>query len=361
MGRLSFPTDVLLEITYRCNYNCMHCLVPDESRKGTDKEELTTEEIKRLLDELSEMKTFRLSVSGGEPTLRKDLLQVIAYAAEQGLWTTFVTNGSLIDENFVQKADKSGLNEIHISLDGKTPHIHNTFRGVENAHTHAVRSITLFKEHSTVPVIVTAVASQYTIAEIKPLYHFAKEELKADGFRVDFFTPVGHGKENIDQLMLTPGQYAEIYTWLYQLEKENADSNFLVYRMKFFDFVFEGESRSLDVLDTLMKRGTPTCEAGAMRCCISPTGDVYPCSYYNEDNLRIGTLKEKSLKEVWDSPMLEQFCRLHSFTGECVECSYKHLCFGGCRGRAYNFTGGMYQPDPYCPRFWPEKVREVER
>ncbi|MBU7026230.1 MAG: radical SAM protein [Theionarchaea archaeon] len=356
MGRLNFPIDVLLEITFRCNYGCMHCLVPDELRKGAkEKEELTTEEIERLIDELSEMMAFRLSVSGGEPTLRKDLLHVVAYAVEKGLWTTFVTNGSLIDKNFVQRAEKSGINEIHISLDGKTPSVHDTFRGAQGAYTKAVRSITLFKEHSTIPVIVTAVASKYNYEEIKPLYHCAREELKADGFRVDFFTPVGHGESNIDQLMLTPAQYANLYTWLYELEKKEYDagSNFKVYRMKFFDFIVEGENQAMDILDTLMMRGTPVCEAGVMRCCISPTGEVYPCSYYNENAFRVGTVKEKSLKEIWGSPVLEQFGSHHSFTGECVDCFYRELCYGGCRGRAYH-AAGMYEPDPYCPRFWPK-------
>lgn len=362
MNRLSSPMDVVLEITYRCNYNCMHCRVPDGLKRGitadTGTEELTLEEIKTLLDELSEMDVFRFTVSGGEPTLREDLPEIIAYAGKKRFWTLFATNGSLITKDFARKIEESGLSEIHVGLDGATPSTHDTFRGQKGAHNCAVKAVTLLKEYTTIPVIVTTAASKFNYTEIKPLYTFVREELKADGFRIDFFTPAGHGKDFMKNLMLTPEQYAALYVWLYNLEKEE-QTNFKISRTKIFDFAIEGKN-SDSVMDNLRNRGAPACSAAATQCRISPGGDVFPCLYFNDSQFCAGNIRKTSLKEIWKSPVFESLCTL-CFKGVCADCHYRNLCFGGCRGRAYSVAGELDGPDPYCPYSWPkESFSEVD-
>ena len=354
--------DLTFEITYRCNFNCMHCLVPDDVRIGADKKkELTTYEIKQLIDEMSKIKVFRFSISGGEPLLREDLSEILLYAANHDLWVTFVTNSYFITKKFIDKINRADIAEIHLSLDGAYEQTHDKFRGKKGAYNRVLKAVNLIKKNTSIPIIITSVASKYNYNEIKKIYELSKEKLKVDGFRVDFFTPSGHGLKFFKQLMLSPDEYMYIYSWLYNLEKyeKEMNSNFKIYRYKFYDFLYNKNLTStqnikfIDLLDYFKERGKPACEAGITRCAMTPYGDIIPCTYFNEPKFYGGNIRNNTLKEIWNnSEILKQFRNIDDFGETCKKCINKSYCFGGCRGAAYNFSNNITAPDPYCPIHW---------
>ncbi|MDD5441657.1 MAG: radical SAM protein, partial [Candidatus Omnitrophica bacterium] len=120
-----FPLKVLFELTYKCNFNCVHCY----NVKGTKKKELTTDEVKKILMELVQEGCFHVGFTGGEPFMRKDIFEILDFAKNLGLRITVLTNGYLIDRKAADKIVKLGvnLNKIDISFLGAD---RKTFEGI---------------------------------------------------------------------------------------------------------------------------------------------------------------------------------------------------------------------------------------
>ena len=123
--RLKFPLKIEFEITSSCNLKCKHCML-----NLRDKRELDSQKIKRLIDEWIHNGLLELQLTGGEPLLRSDLLDIIEYARSRGLKVLLSTNGMLITDKFAEKFGKLGA-FIEISLDGSNKEVHNKIRNSE--------------------------------------------------------------------------------------------------------------------------------------------------------------------------------------------------------------------------------------
>jgi len=136
---LVYPANVYLSLTNRCNLNCKMC---DVRKLSPPKKELTTDEIKKILDEV---KTWNgdqiILLTGGEPFIRKDIFDIIHYSVSLGLRTEVVTNGTLIDKKTAERIMDSGLNMIAVSLDSTKPTIHDEMRGIDGAFKGSVKGI----------------------------------------------------------------------------------------------------------------------------------------------------------------------------------------------------------------------------
>jgi MoaA/NifB/PqqE/SkfB family radical SAM enzyme len=121
------PEHVYFSLTNRCNLRCEMC---DISRVSSRKEdELTTEEVKKIILQIKDLGVRHLIFSGGEPLLRDDLLEVIGYAISSGIkMVDIITNGTLLNEEAVGKLGRAGLNHITVSLDG-LKEVNNSIRG----------------------------------------------------------------------------------------------------------------------------------------------------------------------------------------------------------------------------------------
>jgi len=111
----SFPLRVMFELTYRCNFKCRHCYVP-ESYKKKVKQELGTKEVFSILDQLADIGCFYLGFTGGEPFLRDDIFDILWYAKKKGFQLIIYTNGSLIDEDRAQELKRLNPNKVDITI-----------------------------------------------------------------------------------------------------------------------------------------------------------------------------------------------------------------------------------------------------
>lgn len=120
MELVSAPVRFVIDITYRCNMHCTHCHAKaGEVAPRLLENELTTTEVTDLLKELDEMKVFDITITGGEPILRSDLIEIIRYSRNLNFSTlTLITNGSLVSEETAKSLLHAGLNQIRVSLDG---------------------------------------------------------------------------------------------------------------------------------------------------------------------------------------------------------------------------------------------------
>lgn len=128
MARVLPPALVSYAITRLCNLRCPHCY--SDSIETPHPNELSTEEAKRLINEIAETGARLIIFDGGEPTMRADLIELIRHARDVGLRPLLGTNATIITEKFAKKLKEAGLKQVAISLDGANPKTHNDFRGV---------------------------------------------------------------------------------------------------------------------------------------------------------------------------------------------------------------------------------------
>jgi len=133
---------VLWEITNKCNYKCKYCIFNSGVCKDA---ELTYEDIKKVIDDLK-VKNFKyLKITGGEPFIRKDIIDILRYASDKDMFVDISTNASLITKSMIKYLKDINLEMIHVSLDGSNKEMHEIVRG-KNTYERTIRGIKLLKE-----------------------------------------------------------------------------------------------------------------------------------------------------------------------------------------------------------------------
>ncbi len=330
--------DITLRVTEKCNLRCIHCFADSGSSTVN---ELETDEIKGIIDWAARNGSFRLGITGGEPTLREDILEIIGYARERNLWTIMVTNGFSLTEELCRGLRATGINQVDVSVDNSHAEAHDYFRGQKGSFERATRAVKTLLRHD-IPTAVTSVASAWNIDDLPSLYQLARE-LGATSFRLDAFIAIGRGESN---LALTPEQFKNVYEWVNTLhDPDTAVDGF----SSQFDFLYTDKYQP-DILEvTCGHKGVPLCEAGIARCSIKADGTVSPCSYFCTPEFYAGNIRENTLDEIWhESDVLKEFRQPHPYDGVCKSCEHNTVCRGGCRARAYYMGGNLYGADPYC-------------
>lgn len=156
------PAIIYISITSRCQCRCFHCYA--EAHKRTDAEEMTTEEIKSLIDQAKEMGILEVVFFGGEPLLRKDVLALISYAHGAGMITRVDTNGLLLSREMVSRLRKAGLTACCVSLDSTDPEIHDRWRGVPGIFEKVMKGIGYLREFG-IPTHLFVVATRSNIPD----------------------------------------------------------------------------------------------------------------------------------------------------------------------------------------------------
>ncbi len=345
---LDAPFLVVWNFTNMCNLRCRHCY------QRADKplpNELSLEEKINLVKQLDEADVASIAFSGGEPLIHPHFLRVAFEAHRRGMYVAVATNGMVITDEMAKKMKKAGVEYVEISLDAADPVLHDRFRGVKGAWEAAIKGIKNSVENGFLTAIATTV-TKYNITEVPKIIELA-EKLEVD--RVVFFNfiPVGRGSD-IVELDISPEEREELLKYLYKETKKRKvllvstapqyARISLQQSQKFVSpthFALE-ESEGL----TYLANYIGGCGAGRIYCAIQPNGDVTPCVFMPD--LVVGNVREKKFKEIWDTSKV--FLNLRNrerLKPSCSLCSYKYIC-GGCRARAYAYTGDYMGPDPGC-------------
>jgi MoaA/NifB/PqqE/SkfB family radical SAM enzyme len=147
------PAFVTIAVTYRCQSRCEHCYSDSPSRSL--EEDLSTEELKSVIKQVRSLGAMAVHFSGGEPLLRKDIFELVAYARGLGLQTRVNSNGILLTEENVKRLKAAGLTECGVSLDSADPAVHNKFRGIEDLHAKTLRGIRMLRKFGVTCRIMT--------------------------------------------------------------------------------------------------------------------------------------------------------------------------------------------------------------
>ncbi len=188
--KLVAPFLVVWDFTSRCNLKCKHCYA-NAGKAAPD--ELTTEQAKEVVDQLDKAGVVAVALSGGEPTLREDFLEIASYIHRKGMYVSVASNGTLITKEFAKRMKDAGVGYIEISLDHTNPEIHDEFRGVKGAWKRTVEGIRHCVEAGITTGIATTV-TKYNYDNIPEMIKLA-QKLRVHRFVAFNFVPTRRGRD----------------------------------------------------------------------------------------------------------------------------------------------------------------------
>jgi len=343
---LQFSADkkpvVVWNMTRRCNLKCIHCYSNSADIEYPD--ELTTEEGKKLIDDLAAFGSPVILFSGGEPLIRKDLLELAQYAADKGMRAVISTNGTIITKEVAVKLQKIGLSYVGVSLDGleKT---HDRFRGKKGAFAAAIEGIAALKDAGMEFQINTTITS-VNLKQIKDILELA-EKIGAAAHHIFLLVPTGRGKELAGQA-ITAADYEETLMWFHRESLSCEIQLKATCAPHYFRIMHQNRDKSEEQKKKVQghfHESTRGCLGGITFCFISHVGQVQPCGYLE---LNCGNVKKQTFAEIWENSKVFRNLRNYGkYGGKCGRCEFIKVC-GGCRARAYEATGDYLAEEPLC-------------
>jgi AdoMet-dependent heme synthase len=341
------PLVMSYNVTRECNMKCSHCYINATDKKLDD--ELTTKEAKKVIDQIYQVSSPLLILSGGEPLLRQDIFELIEYGSKKGLKMGLGSNGYLIDDTVAKKLKDAGIATVSISIDSSNPAQHDEFRGIKGAWEKAVNACKVLRKNGIlVQVNTTLTHDNYN--QIDDIMTLA-ESIGVENFHLFFLVPTGRGVKLTD---ISPQKYEEMIT--------NTFAKVHKHRLNVRPSCAPQFMRIAQGMGLDMRQWIRGCIAGLHYCRIYPNGDVTPCPYLP---IKLGNLREQSFKDIWfNSEVFKNLRNPNCLKGKCGECEFKQLC-GGCRARAYglsadfiDYCGDLHVPseqrkdylteDPWC-------------
>lgn len=364
--RFAAPLFVVWNITQLCNLNCKHCYQNAGPRPAPD--ELTLEERLRVVDELAANGVPFLAIAGGEPLAIRDLWPVLEHANRRGIHLTLATNGTLLTPENAARLKECGVKYVEVSVDGLDPEEHDAFRGRKGAWARAIQGI----RNSVAAGIRTGFATCFTRRNV----HRAEEMVEfaiglgCQTFSHFNFIPVGRGREILEE-DLTPAQRELLLRKLERYLQEgriNVISTApqfgracVVYGPQEGVFATGHAGRGQGSKTMVLARYIGGCGAGRCYCSIQPNGIVTPCVYIS--SIRVGDLRRQGLQEIWNNALFALLSDRSLRGDHCAVCDYKAYC-GGCRARAFSYTGDIAAGDPGCVynyHLWDELEAQARR
>ncbi|MDR0767291.1 MAG: heme b synthase [Methanosarcinales archaeon] len=341
-GGIQPPRVLAWEATAACNLKCKHCR--GSSTLDSAEGELTTEEAKKMLEEIRKTGTPIIILTGGEPLMREDIFEIARYGTDLGFRMALATNGVLVTEEIARKMKEAGIQRVSVSLDGREQ-THDAFRMIPGCFAGSMKGIENLKKAGLEFQINTTI-SRFNVHEMDDVHNFAKE-VGAAAHHFFFLVPTGRGAE-LSEFEITPEEYEIALEWLYDLSKKTdlqirptcAPHYFRVLRRRAKEEGIEvtPKTHGLDAM-------TKGCLGGITFGFISSIGEVNPCGYLP---VSAGNVRKQPFKEIWENARVFNDIRNYSaYEGKCGGCEYKKAC-GGCRARAYSETGNYMAEEPLC-------------
>jgi MoaA/NifB/PqqE/SkfB family radical SAM enzyme len=183
------PIYATVALTFRCQCRCVHCYA--EGRQDTGRVELTTAQFRDVLRQLADLGVIRVAFSGGEPMLRSDLAELVAFATELGMLTRISTNGFLVNRERLAELRGAGLTQCGISIDSADPDVHDRLRGLPGAFDRAIEGLRLVREFGIEPEILTYASRANVTDGLEAILALGRRLGVSSAF---LFFPVASGK-----------------------------------------------------------------------------------------------------------------------------------------------------------------------
>ena len=330
------------EVTRSCNLACKHCRA--EAHPEPYPGELSTAEAKALIDTFPQVGRPIIIFTGGDPMMRADVYELVAYAHAKGLPCAFSPNGTLITPETAARIKAAGVNRCSISIDGPDAASHDSFRGVPGAFEASLRGIEYLKA-AGVPFQINTTVTRNNLSSFKKIFELC-ERIGAAAWHIFLLVPMGRASGLADQV-ISAQEYEDVLHWLYDFRK-GAPHYYRIRRQRAREEVLSVTAETFG-----MDAHTRGCLGGTGFCFISHVGQVQPCGYLE---LNCGNVRTTPFPEIWrSSKYFLQFRDQSCYKGKCGVCEYHKVC-GGCRARAYSMDNDHMGEEPLCT-YIPAKLR----
>jgi len=307
----SAPLRMDMALTFRCQNNCVHCYAggPHETA------ELNTSQWKEVIDRLSQIGVFILTFTGGEPTLREDLPELLLYAQKKGMVTGLITNGrKLKDKAYVKTLEEAGLDFVQITLESHVPKVHDLMTATKGSWKETVAGIKNAAQ-SQVYVTTNTTLSKYNASDfLKTIDCIRKLNVAAFGCNSLIYS----GKANaVSQEFALP---IEALNELLPKIRDKAQQLGL-------KFLWYTPTQYCRLDPVQLGLGVKSCTAAMINMCVGPNGDVYPCQSYFES---LGNILVDLWDKIWNNPLAVKIRNRAYVEPKCKACPQLQVCGGGC-------------------------------
>jgi radical SAM protein with 4Fe4S-binding SPASM domain len=337
-----FPDQVVWEITYACNMRCIHC---GTSAGVPRDDELTTDEALALIDELAGLGSRGITLSGGEPLMRKDWPTLGRRINERGVRAYLISNGFMFDEEIVEQLLDVGFRNIGISFDGSRD-IHNYIRQRKTSYDKALNAMRMLADAGQRFEAVTQV-SKVNINDLDNIYADLVD-VGCPEWRIQMTTVTGRMQRD---MVMDLELFEQMIDKILELQQDgripvDVGENIGYYGCKgsklLYDLPYFG------------------CYAGTRVAGICSNGDVKGCLSQQPEFVE-GNIRESSFTEIWNDPTKFLYNRKFTrdtATGACHDCQFLPLCRGGCMTTSVSATGERAN-NPFC-MYQVEQKRGIE-
>ena len=352
------PFLVIWETTQSCALVCRHCRA--SAQPGRDPRELTTDEGRRIIDEVADMGTPLLVLSGGDPVNRPDLLDLIRHGKSRSLrMATIPAATDCLTRDLVQDLKGAGLDQMAVSLDFPRAEQHDAFRGVPGAFAKTMQAVEWAHE-AGLPLQVNTTVCGDTAPYLEEMAQFV-QGLGIVFWEVFFLVPMGRGTLLTG---LSASECERLFEVIYGLQKKG---EFIVkvteaphYRRHVAQREMkeagqsprpDGQAKMPDRLTQsegpghtvgLAPRGV---NSGKGFLFVSHVGEIFPSGFLP---IPVGDVRKMSLSEAYrDTELFRKLRQPELLKGRCGRCEFRDIC-GGSRSRAFGLTGDPFETDPWC-------------
>jgi len=325
------PLALLAELTHRCPLRCPYCSNPLELVRASA--ELDTASWRRVFEEAAALGVLQVHFSGGEPLVRRDLVELVADAANAGLYANLITSGIGLEADRLARLVEAGLEHVQLSLQDSEPTSGDRIAGLTGAQQAKHRVARLVRE-AGLALTINAVVHRRNLEHLDEIIDLAVA-LSADRLEVAHVQYYGWGLANRAALLPTR-QQLDTATATVQTARARLAGRLVI------DYV------------------PPDYHAHRPKACmggwgrrflnITPTGKALPCHAAETlPELHFPTVGEAGLAEIWyHSPAFERFRGTAWMAEPCRSCERREIDWGGCRCQAFALTGDAARTDPVC-------------
>ncbi len=342
------PRSIDIDITTRCNLRCSYCY--HFNSPGDVKDDLPTAEWLTFFEELGNLAVMEVSLAGGEPFLRKDLVDLLQGIAENKMRFSIISNGTLITDTLAEEvASTRRCNTVQVSIDGASPIVHDSCRGSGSFHR-AIAGIRCLQDHD-IPVSVRVTIHHKNVRDLENIAALLLDTLDISSVSTNAADYFGLCQQNAADVNLTIEDRMIAMNTLLNLSNQypgriSANAGPLA------------EARMFQEIEAALARNQPRIEGrGFLTGCnctwqtiaVRADGVIIPCTLL--PHLEIGKINQASLSDIWQNhPVLQRMrtrssIPLSSFS-YCKGCRYIPYCTGNCPAGAYAVFDEECHPSP---------------
>jgi SynChlorMet cassette radical SAM/SPASM protein ScmF len=331
-------SSLYLYLADQCNLSCRHCWISPGFSQG-QKDGLPLDYLKKAILEAKALGLQSVKLTGGEPLLYRDIHALLEFLAAEEINILIETNGTLLNNNILEKMKSCEMEQISVSLDANTPEVHDDLRGVKGSFDRTMAGLRLLSGYGFSFQIIMTIHRKNCM-EIPGLISLCKE-LGAGSLKINPLLPCGRGKEVFrDKQNLDPGELIQLYQMVEREWLLNTD----------LDVIFDLPVALRSIAD-IKRRGIIECRILNILGVLA-NGDFSICGIGQTiDELRMGNLYQDSIKDVWQNNLILADLRQGlpgRLKGICGRCIFRFQCLGSCRANAYAMTQDLFAPYFLC-------------